>query len=218
MSQAHPSMLTLDLAALGRLDPAVQRHLQGCMRCRSMVDASSPTGEPVPEWVHDARPARRPSSFRWLAPVLLAAMAVVGLMVPQFQGPVHEETRAKGQPSFALYLERAGTVQLWDGQQPIVTGDRLQLKVAAAGFDALQVGVAGADGAWRVLYEGAVSPSAETMVPESWLVDDEDLTLTLGFLLCEGGCPANEVAFAAKRTPRDAHQWWSEFTLIRSSR
>jgi hypothetical protein len=214
MNEAHPSMLALDLAALGGSDPVVERHVASCQECRARVQASAPSPEPVPVWV-TAAPRPAPWSLRWLVPALVAAVAAV-VVVTRSEPP--SSTRAKGQPSFALYVERGGVVRLWDGQQPVFAGDRLQLKVAASGFDSLQVGVAASDGGWRVVYQGAVDPAAETVLPESWVVDEADPSLRLGFLLCDGGCPEGEVARAATAAPRDARRWWSEFTMTRSSR
>ncbi len=219
MNAQHPSSIALDLLALGHEDTTVRAHAAQCERCRAHLAEAAPGQGPVPAWVSTAAPTKRP---RWrLAAIGGFATAAVALVVTQqhlmTDPPGRFETRAKGQPSFALYLERAGTLTLWDGKAPVATGDRLQLKVAAAGFDYLQVGVSTADGGWHSVFHGAVKPESETIVPESWVVDDADPVLHLGFLLCDGRCDATALPAAAQQAPRDSHQWWSEFTLRRST-
>ncbi len=212
MTAPHPSVLALDLAALKGPDATLQRHLETCASCRAHVTAASPSTEPVPTWAQTAAGSR----WRLRLPWLSAAAAVVASLVffVTLRQP-EETTRSKGHPSFALYIERGHKVHLWDGRSPVHTDDRLQLKVAAAGFSYLVVGLDTPQG-WRSVYEGEVDPNAATPLPNSWRVDEKDPVVHLGFLLCHGACKPAELEAAAVERPRTSQRWWSDFSLQRS--
>jgi hypothetical protein len=202
--------MSLDLLALGHGSEADTAHVAGCEVCRQHVARSQPTREPLPAWAHP-----RPWWSRW-APggvglVLAAAVALVLLRAPG-EPPLEPQTRAKGQPSFALYVEDGGRVHLWNGVEALPPGARLQAKVNGAGFTRVLVGVETTAG-WSTLYEGALAAHGETTLPSSWRVDDHDPALKLGFLLCDGPCAAGELAAEARAATRDGHRWWAPFSM-----
>ena len=214
MTAPHPSSLSLDLAALGVFEnESVRAHVADCAQCASFMQASAPTRAPAPAWVVRA-PRRSGWRLAWWAPVVALAASVTVFVASHLEPT---QTRPKGQPSFAFYVERGGAVQLWDGQAPVQAGDRLQLKVAASGFDFLRVGLETPDGGWQSLFEGAVNARAETVLPVSWVVDDVDPRVHLGVLLCDGACAPSELPPAARTMPRDGRRWWSDFTMRRSA-
>ena len=204
----HPSSLDLDFVALGAGRAEVALHVESCPACQAHVAQSKPTLEAAPAWAH---PVRRPL---WLRGgglgFAVAAAAVLTLVVrPPPDEPL---TRPKGQPSFAVWLIRGDSSSLWDGRSPLAPGDRLQLRLAGAGFTQVVVGVE-QEGRWAPLYEGAVNPHGETQLPQSWLVDDRDPSMRLGVLLCDGLCPGDALAGIALERPRSATRWWSEFSF-----
>lgn len=210
----HPSALALDLIALGNeASPEIVAHLRGCTQCEAHVAASRPLSGPVPSWATQARPGLR---WPWVGGGLLAAailaLTVISSRTRELPNPVF--TRAKGQPSVAVYVEHRGEVRLWDGRSPVAAGDRLQLKVAGAGFKHLAVGVEEGDG-WSTAFTGPVSATGETTLPQSFRVEADTTRLRLGLLLCDEECPADGLTSAARDTPRDAHRWWTAFDLSR---
>jgi hypothetical protein len=126
-----------------------------------------------------------------------------------------EMTTAKGFPSFAVWVDRGGRVQLWDGRAPFMAGDRIQLRVAAAGFRHLVVGLE-EGGTWSVLYDGPVAPRGESDLPVSFRVDEQPGPMRLGLLLCAEGCGRPDLPRAAAQSPRDAERWWTDFNLRRT--
>lgn len=210
----HPSAFALDVAALGTPGPELAEHLAACARCRAHLASSAPSEAAVPAWVHETR---KPWWSRLAPWPVLGAVAASVFVALVFRAPAPSDdspdvTRAKGLPSFAIYVEHQGAVRLWDGHAPLSAGDRLQLKVAPAEFGRLVVGVETTEG-WALLFEGAVKAHGETVLPESWLVDAKDRQQRLGLLLCAGACGAQDLSGAARAKVRDASRWWTEFRL-----
>ena len=210
---SHPSSYALDLLALGHADRPTREHLASCATCRAQVDASKPIDGPVPGWV--PRTGRR--AFTWTRPLFAMAVlsaAVVLVVTARHSERQTETTTAKGFPSFAVWVDRGGRVQLWDGRAPFVPGDRLQLRVAAAGFRHLVVGLE-EGGTWSTLFDGPVSPKGESDLPVSFRVDERTGPMRLGLLLCARRCEHPDLSSSAAQAPRDAERWWTDFELRR---
>ncbi len=207
----HPSRFALDLVALGQPSVEVASHIAACEQCQAHVTEAMPATGAVPSWAHQSR------RFTWAWP-LFATLCAAGLaMVVNFEmtDKTTEITRAKGHPSIAVYIEHQGQVRLWDGRSTVSAGDRLQLKVAAAGFNHLAVGVADEGSDWKTAFKGPVSSTGETILPRSFQVDPDTTTLHLGLLLCDSACADEGIADATQSTPRDTHRWWTSFVLTR---
>ena len=84
------------------------------------------------------------------------------------------------------------------------------------GFRHLVVASSGAAG-WSALYEAPVPPTGEFVLPNSFLVDDRDQAIGLGVLLCDASCGLDDLIDAQSTSRRDAHRWFSRFTLIRKT-
>jgi len=205
----HPSSLDLDFVALGSGRAEVVAHVDSCERCQTHVAQSTPTLEVAPAW---AQVAPRPRfGLSWgLGLAFATAMALLVVFVRPM--PNEPSTRAKGQPSFAVWVVRPEATTLWDGRSPLRSGDRLQLRLASAGFTQLVVGVE-QGGHWEQLFEGPVNAEGETQLPQSWLVDDHDAVMRLGVLLCDGPCGEVPLLQVAREKPRAAARWWSEFSF-----
>jgi hypothetical protein len=207
---SHPSGLALDRVALGIGDHADVSHVADCAQCQAHVARSRPVDEPLPSW------AVAPRWWRRAVPGLLALATVFGALVwvagPTATSSAEPSVRVKGLPSLALYVAGPGAPRLWNGSDPVSVGSRLQARINGAGFTSLVVGLERAGG-WSVLYEGALVPDGETMLPTSWLVDEADASLHLGFLLCASRCGAVDLPRPGLAGPRDEARWWSDFTL-----
>jgi hypothetical protein len=143
-----------------------------------------------------------------------AAASLVVVLRPGGAEEAGSETRAKGSPSFAVHVEHRGEVRLWDGRSTVSAGDRLQLKVASAGYRHLVLGVQ-ERGAWSTAFEGPVSPSGETVLPRSFRLEPDSTTLQLGLLFCDRPCSGSELQVAAAQARRDPKRWWSSFVITR---
>jgi hypothetical protein len=124
----RPSYLEVD-THLARRDERALAHLRGDPEWDEHFAATTPPEE-VPDWVHAlAQPpprARRPRL--WVVGAMLAAALVLLLLLPQ--GPY---VGSKSGPSATLYVERAGIVTLWDGERPLLAGDRFRLELRDLG-------------------------------------------------------------------------------------
>ena len=169
-------MLQLDALTLHAGDPATAAHAQQCTRCSDHL-ARVQRELPVPEWVRElgSSPRARARSRWWgyRVSAVLGSVLVIAIGAAALRGqrpePEDVDPGAKGMPSVAVYIRRQGAVSLWDGQAPVRVGDGLQLKVAAGGYSRVTVSAL-QDGALTELYAGPAS--GETMLPQSWIVDD----------------------------------------------
>ncbi len=185
----HPSVLALDLAALGGQVPAeVARHLEACQACAATVAERRAAG-PLPGWVHGVRVApalvqppslaaqllarlRRPAWRLLPLPAAAALVAAVVLLLPAPQPePGGGAVREKALPAVAVYLKRGATVAAWDGRSPVQPGDRIQLGIRGAGFTHLSVASLQAGAGPALLYAGPLEPRGETLLPVSFRVD-----------------------------------------------
>jgi len=171
----HPSMLQIDATSLDAGDASTRGHVQGCARCAAHLGRVQQE-LPIPAWVRELAGQRPPRGRRWwwlyrwsfLAAVVLVAGA--GAAVFLRAGRDSDQLGVKGTPSIAVYIKRDGAVSLWDGQAPVQAGDALQLKVAAQGYPRVTVATLQA-GTLTQLYAG--SAAGETLLPQSWTVDDD---------------------------------------------
>ena len=210
----HPSSFQLDLMSLQRATGSTAEHVGSCKQCQAYVEAYRPELV-VPGWVTKPRPPRRWYALSSVVAALAISFALIFVVVTSGAPPA-EQTRVKSLPSFALYVEHGASVQVWDGHSTVEAGDRLQLKVAPMGFRYLAVASSGEAG-WSHLYEAAVPPAGEFTLPQSFQVDDRDDSIGLGVLLCDAPCGLDDLVAAQRTSRRDAHRWFSQFTLIRKT-
>ncbi len=88
-----------------------------------------------------------------------------------------DSVREKGEPAIAVYLKRDDRVWLWDGRTSVRAGDKLRLKILAAGYDHVAVAAPAAQ-RLRILYSGRLD-STETLLPKSWEIDAQPGAETL---------------------------------------
>jgi hypothetical protein len=124
------------------------------------------------------------------------------------------QTRSKGLPSVALYVEHRGDVRVWNGHSPIAAGDRLQLKIRSSGYKHALVG-SEEDAGLKVIHSEVLSPSGETTLSRSFLVDAASDRVVIHLLLCDTTCSEGALKSAAKQSLRDEHQWWTRLVLVR---
>ena len=205
MSEAdrHPSFLQLDRIALGEDAPDWSLHLSNCAPCSAYLDRQR---QPVkaPEWTRVPRPRILP--FRWLPSLVAAgALGAVGLALVAIRAstPV---TAAKGTPSVAVYVQRGDAIALWDGEQPLAPGDRLQLEIRPEGMPAVAVALRTPAGAWERLYQGRLT-GVTGRIPESWRLDAAPGPETLGIALSRQPLSSAELVDVLDRGTRDVHVW-----------
>lgn len=78
---------------------------------------------------------------------------------------------AKGAPSFAIFVKRGEKLALWDGESPLIPGDRLRIRVAPHEFTHVALGSLDESGSWSVLYRGELGANPDVLLPGSWEVD-----------------------------------------------
>jgi hypothetical protein len=172
MAEAHPSYLELDRHALGAATEAsTALHVADCARCRGYL-ASMPRPAELPAWLPPARPATRLwGGRRWA--IAAACLAAAAALVLVRLGPEADRSAydgVKGAPAVAVYVLRAGQVQLWDGAV-LEAGDRIRLEVAPEQFRRVSV-FSLTDGARpRSLYTGALTPGVRQVLPKAWQID-----------------------------------------------
>jgi hypothetical protein len=211
MSEAdrHPSFLQLDRIALGADAPEWSSHVSACPRCSAYVNRQR---QPVnaPEWTRI--PRLRILPFRWL-PSLAAAGAVASLALALFAVRASAPpTDAKGAPSVAVYVQRGDTIALWDGQQPLAPGDRLQLEIRPEGMPAVAVALRTPAGEWEPLYQGRLT-APTGRIPESWRLDATPGPETLGIALSHEPLSPGELIDVLDRGTRDVRVWTTVLAL-----
>ncbi|MGC4120954.1 MAG: hypothetical protein QM765_41540 [Myxococcales bacterium] len=210
---AHPSFLELDRAALGSIGEPLRQHLESCQACRSHVErVQQPL--PVPAWIREeaTRPKRRwlPSLAGSLAALATAAVAFFVL----WSGPVSKpEVQIKGQAAVALFVKRGEQVRLWDGRSPVRPGDLLRLKVVPEGLGQVLVAVPTPDGGLSALYQGVIATREETLLPESWRVDDSAGPEVLAIALSAERIDVGTLKQALEQTAPRADLWTTVLSL-----
>lgn len=207
----HPSFLELDrhhLRGGGRelADPMLREHLRSCSQCADYLAKleGAARAEP-PAWLAElAKPRPVASGFRRenavrrhrfgtrkRRAVLIALSAAAGLLFvlrsgvidrrPQVDGS--EVVREKGEPAIAVFLKRGERVWQWDEKSSVRAGDRLRLKILAAGYEHVAVAApTGEAKRLRLLYGGRLERS-ETLLPTSWEIDAQPGTEVLHVFL-----------------------------------
>jgi hypothetical protein len=196
-TSTHPSNYAIDRAALGAaVDATFSAHVSGCARCAGLLAARRRPADVEP-WVATVRvrprSRRSPAAamlkrLRWaLLPAIGAvAVGVAAISLPAFRDGLaaSDATRAKGTPQVAVYVKRAEVVAPWDGRSPVRPGDRLRIGVRADGFAHVSVAsVPSPSGAPAVLYDGALAPRGETLLPLSFRVDDRGASEVVSVVL-----------------------------------
>jgi hypothetical protein len=179
-SSSHPSYLALDRAALGAPAAEVARHLATCEECRRYVDAlgeTPPASGILPIRTGIARSRRNKLRARWMGASALAAAACLLLVVGRTKPPTIDNPTAylgaKGFSSVWIYVKHGPTTTLWDGKQPLVSGDRLRIKVEPAGYRRVEVYSVKTPDAPELLYSGSVAPAQSITLPDAWEIDSE---------------------------------------------
>lgn len=208
----HPSFLELDRGALGSVSEELRRHLDACPTCRAYAERlQQPL--PIPAWVRDEAARSGPAARvrAWLGPLaaLVAAAAVFAVVLPLRKPWV----AAKGQASVALYLKRGEQVSLWDGRSRVRPGDLLRLQVVPEAQEHVLVAVSAASGGLEVLYQGSVAPRRETLLPESWRVDDTAEPETLVVALSAKRLDLEALRRAMESSARASDLWMTVLTL-----
>jgi hypothetical protein len=160
---SHPSYLQLDRLALGDGSPDLAAHVEGCRECGAHLGRLL-----LPVAVPRELPRAKSRKWLWslLALSLSSAAAVAVVVLPQR----HPGVTAKGSPSVAVYLRRAGRVSLWDGVHPLQAGDAVQLKVQSFGYSRITVGAVESKQV-QTLYEGEAQPGTATLLPQAFTLD-----------------------------------------------
>lgn len=217
---AHPSYLELDRYHLGGEtggSPSLLAHLSGCSRCIDyLASLRSAKGSAPPEWLArieavpprtpdlraalGARSKRRPW-IRRATVTMLATSAAAALLVLALPRPVHPPQKEtpllleKGEPAVTVFLKRAERVWQWDGRSVLRPGDRLRLKISAAGYGYVTIGAPDAEPQRvRLLYEGPLARSGpDTLLPSSWEVDSQPGPEVLHVFLSREPLPQKEL-------------------------
>lgn len=91
---------------------------------------------------------------------------------------------AKGSPSVGIYVKRGNQLRLWDGESPVLPGDRLRIRISPRGYRHVALASRAQNGRLTPLFEGAVGEAEDFLIPGSWEVDDqggqEELVIGLG--------------------------------------
>lgn len=176
----HPSFLALDRAHLGQPTPDVAAHLGGCEECQLYLESlAEPAFAPSFASIQRAiEQPRRRFQWRWVfgSASLVAAACCVFLFVAHRDrnaGQTEDAyVGAKGFRSVWIYVRRGTETQLWDGKQPVLSGDRVRLKIDPGSYHRVEVySLSDAQNPLR-LYEGALSPGQNLTLPDAWEIDD----------------------------------------------
>lgn len=187
----HPSFLALDQYVLGAVsDASMQQHIEECVVCQTHLEAAQVV-DGVPRWVRqmsEPRRARKPWLWLMFAGTVVAAAAIVLMLwtPPQDQ---HSVTGVKGEPSIMVHIKRDARVMLWDGQTAIRPYDRIQLEIAADGFEQVSVYSASTTAgrtSYTLLYKGRLAPGLPGLLPKAWQVDAEPGPEVLVVVLGDG--------------------------------
>ena len=205
----HPSSLELDRYSLGEAGADVTAHVAGCETCRAWLAEGAPSAV-VPAWARRLSPRRRPRpalrGWRGVGVgVGVAALACAALLlaVKGHPGDRLIASRAgdgyvgvKGGPDLRLYVKRGERIEVWNGSDPVVAGDRLRLMIQPGPFPHVSVFAArtGAAGAYTRLYEAPVTRGQPAALPLSWLVDGRPGGDTLVVVLAAGAVAPADVA------------------------
>jgi hypothetical protein len=192
----HPSYLERDRLALGAtVVPATSAHVAQCDRCRLHLEQvqASPS---VPDWVREmpARPTAEvlnPARRRWAWRIGVASIATSAAIMAIFIGkPLHNHVDeqsgyvgAKGTPVVWIYRKRGEDVALWDGNEPLASGDEIRLKVDPDGFDHVSVFAPTEAGRFIRLYQGKIKAQTPALLPVAWRLDREARSETLIVIL-----------------------------------
>lgn len=218
----HPSFLELDRAALGLRSAALEQHLETCSECGAYLGRVT-QAEPVPAWTRalaaDAPVGRRAGWRRWgwplLATAALASAVLVVLPLPSGE-VVDDYVASKGLPAVAVHIKRGEQVFLWDGESLLEPEDRIQLRVASAGYRYVVVFTPGA-GTFKkgsgVLYEGPLSDGPETVLPVSWRVDAAGGEERLSLLLSTQPLPHTKAADGVSKASGPNKVWSTQLRL-----
>lgn len=112
---------------------------------------------------------------------------------------------AKGSPSVGIYVKRGNRLGLWDGESPVLPGDRLRIRISPRGFTHVALASRTPDGRLHLLFDGAVGEAEEFLIPGSWEIDDQ------------GG--QEELVIGLDHGPVDleAANWRTELTLPKAA-
>jgi hypothetical protein len=217
----HPSFLELDRHALGVVRADVAAHVTSCESCQARLAHPGPAPE-IPAWARQLAP-RRGSWFSWpaltrtralaFAVTALACAALVWTAGGNFitrlagSGATEDYVGTKGGPSLWLYVKRGDRVALWNGSDPVMPGDLLQLKVQPDRFTHINVFAANkTPGAYTTLYDATIASGQPTTLPSSFRVDAESGDEALLVVLGPESISPGEVATVLAR---DKGRYWS---------
>ncbi len=213
-----PSHLELARIAAGVSGSPFAGHVESCQRCSSgLARLQQPVA--VPDWARGLAEKGQPGwvfQWRWLVAATAGVLAVLVVISLPPRPPTEPSITAKGAPSVAVYVKRGDSVMLWDGQRRMLPGDRLRLKVFPEGFGQVAA-VAIVDGAFKVLYRGAVPPGVESFLPASWKVDVTPAPNHLGVVFSLTPLGDGELEAALRDERRSDVVWTTSFVLSPSS-
>lgn len=194
----HPSFFALDAHALDPRPGEVETHLSSCTQCQAHVSALR-IQSPFPEKLRELPgPNVGAPWWRFLA-LAFAAAAVILAVVVFSRGAPPPLLTAKGTPTAALWLNRAGKSSLWNGE-PIHAGDSVRIEVAPAGFTHVTVFD---ENTRQVLYEARI-PEETTSLTPAWEFDGQAerealrVVLSRGSVRFEGNCESSSVSYCAR--------------------
>ncbi len=176
----HLSTLKLHQYRYGELDgdlcEEVRNHIATCERCAARLNVQERAREdfvlqPVPEAITSATPANNSRWFRRLAPILVAAAAI--LFVSMFWAAPDDGMRPKGDlPEIEVQIATdAGPRAIRDGDR-LGEGDRVQLLYDPRG--ATLVTFVGRDGSGEIEVYKSITPRGTGLQPAPFALTLDD--------------------------------------------
>jgi hypothetical protein len=173
----HPSFFALDSHALDPKPGEVESHVASCTRCQAHL-AALRAQSPLPPGIAGL-PAPEQVAPWWRVLALAFAAAAIILAVVAFSTREQPQLlTAKGTPTAALWLNRAGKSSIWNGE-PIHAGDSVRIEVVLAGFTHVTVFD---ENTRQVLYEAVISEGSTSLTP-AWEFDGKSPSESLRVVL-----------------------------------
>jgi hypothetical protein len=220
MSTAEEDLSTFALDvywASGRPpDPAIERHLAACDRCRAylaMLDArQAALVTPAPGAPAPRRSAILTNRNRWLWPATGAvALAAAILLLVRGRPPSGDYVGTKGSPAVQVLVHREGDTRVWDGRSPVKPGDALALRVACEGLVYVTV-AAPLAGAWARLSDSPC-PAQPDALPFTLRVDDEPGSEQFAVVLSSKALSDEALHAAIDKDSRSQDTWVTRYVL-----